>query len=421
MMKNEKNKWIPKLTDEYNEIKTNSWFDIIEYQKNPEYHSSMVCSSYKILIRSKQIKLYPNSNQIDILQKWFDLSRRMYNRTTKFLSKKIFNEDRNVINSRVKKYVNFRQLRSNYLKNAKEELCLHNINKHILDQSIARCVAMYKSNLTKLKKKSIDHFNVRIIKKDKRYKTILIEGCLFSKTINGFCTSILGTMGSSECLENIKQTCVLSYDKYKSSYVLFLPEYIEPKDYETRNLVAGIDPGVRTFLTVYSKEDSYQIGNNINLNKYYYKIDRLNKINSLEESKQTRKYKRAIGKIYDKINNRIKDMHFKVAKYLCTHYRILKLGKISTKKIVSNDNSVLKESTKRLLYSLSHFRFRERLINQAEKYGVQVKVVSEYMTTKTCSCCGNKKEVGKDKIYKCSKCGLEADRDINAAKNIRYV
>jgi putative transposase len=43
------------------------------------------------------------------------------------------------------------------------------------------------------------------------------------------------------------------------------------------------------------------------------------------------------------------------------------------------------------------------------------------MTTKTCSCCGNKKEVGKDKIYKCSKCGLEADRDINAAKNIRYV
>ncbi|XWV26694.1 putative transposase [Tupanvirus soda lake] len=420
MKKKKKEKWIPKLSDHYNEIETESWFDIREYQKNPNYHSSMVCFSDRIFIRAEKIILYPNKKQVNILQKWFNLSRKMYNKTTDFLNKKIFiNKKISQIN--VKKYVNFRKLRSNYLKEAKESLCLNNINKHILDQSIARCVAMYKSSLTKIKKKQIKDFRVRKIKKDKRYKTLLIEGCLFSKVKNGFCISVLGEIPSNESLENISETCILSYDKYNSKYTLSVPKYIEPKEYETRNLICGIDPGVRTFLTVYSKEDVYQIGNDIDFNKYFYKIDRLNQICDSKESKQTRKYKRAIGKVYDKINNKVKDMHFKVAKFLCTRYKILKIGNLSTSKIVSNETSVLKESTKRLLYSLSHYKFREKLINQAEKYGVNIKIVSEYLTTKKCSKCEKKNEVGKNKIYKCGKCNLKVDRDINAAKNIRYV
>lgn len=74
-----------------------------------------------------------------------------------------------------------------------------------------------------------------------------------------------------------------------------------------------------------------------------------------------------------------------------------------------------------MLYTLSHYKFRERLINQAEKYGTNIEVVSEYLTTKTCSKCKKKNEVGAKKIYKCTNCGLKVDRDINAAKNIRYV
>ncbi|XWV26701.1 putative transposase [Tupanvirus soda lake] len=365
-MTKKKNKWIPKLSDNNISIETDSWFDIVQYQRNNNYQSTINCSSDHIFIRAEKIKLYPNPEQTEILQKWFDLSRRMYNKTTLFLRDKVFTNNK-INNNNVKKYVNFRQLRSNYLKDEKESLCKHNINKHILDQSIARCVAMYKSCLTKLKKKQIKDFRVRCIKSDKRYKTLIIEGCLFSKKNNGFCTSVLKEMVSSDILENINETCILSYDKYKSTYILSIPKYIEPKEYQTRNLVCGIDPGVRTFLTVYSKEDCHQIGNDINFNKYYYKIDRLNQINSTEEAKQTRKYKRAIGKIYDKINNKVKDMHFKVSKFLCTNYKILKIGNFSTSKIVLNVNSALHEKTKRLLYALSHFRFRERLMSQAEK------------------------------------------------------
>ena len=43
-----------------------------------------------------------------------------------------------------------------------------------------------------------------------------------------------------------------------------------------------------------------------------------------------------------------------------------------------------------------------------------------YPSTKTCSCCGNKKPVRLDeRTYVCPECGMVMDRDVNAAINIR--
>ena len=43
-----------------------------------------------------------------------------------------------------------------------------------------------------------------------------------------------------------------------------------------------------------------------------------------------------------------------------------------------------------------------------------------YPSSKTCSCCGNVKYnlKLKDRVYKCDKCGLEIDRDLNASINL---
>jgi hypothetical protein len=47
-----------------------------------------------------------------------------------------------------------------------------------------------------------------------------------------------------------------------------------------------------------------------------------------------------------------------------------------------------------------------------------VEIVNEAYTTKTCSTCGNMKDMGGNKVYKCEHCGMRLDRDLNAAKNI---
>ena len=56
---------------------------------------------------------------------------------------------------------------------------------------------------------------------------------------------------------------------------------------------------------------------------------------------------------------------------------------------------------------------------KAEEIGKQVFIVSEAYTSKTCSWCGwiNRKLGGK-KIFKCRRCNLCLDRDINGARGI---
>lgn len=44
-----------------------------------------------------------------------------------------------------------------------------------------------------------------------------------------------------------------------------------------------------------------------------------------------------------------------------------------------------------------------------------------FPSSKTCSCCGNKKQEFplSERVYSCEKCGLKLDRDFNASLNLR--
>ena len=226
--------------------------------------------------------------------------------------------------------------------------------------------------------------------------------------------------------EKIK-TSTLIYDRYTGMYWLCIPRMTEERVINTYKLKCGIDPGIRTFLTTYSSEECREIGTDISFQKYYDKIDSLNHAYNIGKlSNKSRR--RAVSKVYSKIKRKVKDMHFKVAKYLCESYNDIRIGHLKTQQLVNNETSKLSKANKRKLMSLSHFSFRKTLESQAEKYGVDSMVVSEYMTTQTCSRCGCSYKVGKSKVYRCptvnsdgTRCGLVADRDMNAAKNIRYM
>ncbi|RYE13715.1 MAG: hypothetical protein EOP34_08220 [Rickettsiales bacterium] len=304
-----KNKWIPKLGTKFKNIDTHSWFDICETFRN-KYSKRIKTDIHNdtTLIRSRANRLYPSEEQSEILRKWFNLTRKIYNATTRFIRKNIYTDNK-IDKKKVAEFVNFRKLRTNYLKNIKNDLSIDRINSHILDQAIQRCVSMYKSCLTKYKKNNIFEFRIRTIKRTKRYHSFDIEKILFSKVKNGFCTNVLGELKSDKSIIAPEKGCVLVYDRYLSKYVLHMPYEVNVKSMEINDLNCGIDPGIRTFLTVYSRDDVLEIGKNINYEKYFSKIDSLNK---------SMKYKKAIGKVYDKINNKTKDMHFKVGKLLCS-------------------------------------------------------------------------------------------------------
>ena len=69
----------------------------------------------------------------------------------------------------------------------------------------------------------------------------------------------------------------------------------------------------------------------------------------------------------------------------------------------------------------SFFEIRTKLINKCKERNIELRIVDTfYPSSKTCSCCGSIKKDLKlnDRIYKCSNCGLEIDRDYNASINL---
>jgi transposase, IS605 orfB family len=69
------------------------------------------------------------------------------------------------------------------------------------------------------------------------------------------------------------------------------------------------------------------------------------------------------------------------------------------------------------------YEFRRQLKYKCLQYGIYLVVADRfYPSSKTCSYCGSIKSdlKLKERVYKCDSCGLEKDRDLNAAENLAY-
>jgi hypothetical protein len=81
---------------------------------------------------------------------------------------------------------------------------------------------------------------------------------------------------------------------------------------------------------------------------------------------------------------------------------------MSAKNIVSKESSKINDLMKVACLQTRFYDFRLRF-----------KLVDEFYTSKTCSCCGSyNKNLGGNKIYNCINCNKSIDRDINGCRNI---
>ena len=152
------------------------------------------------------------------------------------------------------------------------------------------------------------------------------------------------------------------------------------------------------------------------------------KINKLIPKRKRKKYltlgqlkkkvRKRLRAAKTKINNQIDDMHWKIIKYLTTKHRNVMIGNLSTKNILSNkQKQIFGKAYKRVIPLIKLYKFKQKLKYKCKERRVNYKEIDEYYTSKLCSVCASYKIV-KGKIYKCDECGIEIDRDINAARNI---
>ena len=139
---------------------------------------------------------------------------------------------------------------------------------------------------------------------------------------------------------------------------------------------------------------------------------------------ETKKAKRLLyrtRKMYrnaeQKAQNVVKDIHYKASHFLCQSFDTILYPDFNAKAIAQGP---LNKIVKRRLNMLSFYQFSQRLQQTATFYpNVTIKRGSEAYTSKQCGGCGvlNDKLGGKE-VFDCNECGLRADRDMHAARNI---
>jgi putative transposase len=190
----------------------------------------------------------------------------------------------------------------------------------------------------------------------------------------------------------------------------------------------ALDPGVRTFQTIYSSEGiAGKLGDGIcdKLTSLGLKEDHLKSVlsNIKVKSKTKSNIRKRCSLLRTKIKNIVNDLHWKTAHYLCSTFKRIyiptfEVSNMVCKGIPERARKINSKAVRKMI-SLSHYAFKEKLLYMAQTKHVQVEIVSEAYTSKTCGGCGYiKNNLGGAKVYKCDQCPFELDRDYNGARNI---
>lgn len=132
-------------------------------------------------------------------------------------------------------------------------------------------------------------------------------------------------------------------------------------------------------------------------------------------SSNRRKAKAKLARLHTRIANIRRDATHKATTMLAKTYARIGIEDLNVKGMAKNRHLA------RSIMDGGFFEFRRQLDYKARFYGATIVVADRWFpSSKTCSCCGSvKTELAlSQRTYHCDICGYEADRDLNAARNL---
>lgn len=193
--------------------------------------------------------------------------------------------------------------------------------------------------------------------------------------------------------------------------------------------VAAVDPGVRTFATVFSFDSLAKIGDNFSRDRIYPLLVKLDGLMSLRKKLENlcpvkrgewvqwmwdrwNNLQKQINRIKNRVSDLKSDLHRRTADWLTDNFDVILLPTFEVQQMTRKVKRKLRRKTVRSMLSLSHWHFKIFLKWIARKKGKIVVDVNESYTSKTDSRTGEVKDIGGAKSIN----GL--DRDINGARGI---
>lgn len=317
--------------------------------------------------------------------------------------------------------------------------------KHVRDGGILDLVNAFNGNFKKKKSDPSFQFDMKYRSK-KQEQSILIESASNpyfdpeQRTFNMYPTFVDPIKYHIKCRDRRKSFVPqIQYDSRlildtRGHYYLNIPCYVTTSDNQAGNdkhAWGAMDPGVRTFQTIYSPEHgcAYKIGSGDSTRIYRLclALDRLISrrdqgfSHSSEQSNEMnhQSVRRKIKSLRLKIRHIVDEVHWKTIHFLLTHFRNILIPTFNVQNMIPKNRRKICNKTVRQLLGWSHYRFRQRLISSAKRTTSKIHVIGEEYSTQTCGYCLHlNKKVGGRKQYVCPKCQIKIDRDLNGARNI---
>jgi len=365
----------------------------------------------KKIIKGYVFRLYPNDNQINLIEKSFGCSRYIYNY---FLSK-----NENYINSfdsikelpaLVKQNEWLKEVDSCFLRcsifNLEDSFKRYNkgINNYPKFKSKTKSRVSYRTNniTSTYKGRTYNSISIdlekRIIKLPK-LKEVKIRGYRKLKSING---KVINATIYKEANKYYVSICV---EEYKD-----IPNVVP-------NKVIGIDLGIKDLLTT---SDGDTIENKHIIEKYEKKIKGLNKWFSRSKPGSKNRYKiiKKLQIVYKRIKNARKYLLHNISNKIVNENDIIVTEKLKIQEMVQN-----KKLSKKI-YDASWYKLIRQLEYKSKwKNKLFYQVDTFYPSSQICSRCGYQEKALKDlniRKWECKQCTNQNERDINASINIMF-
>ena len=369
------------------------------------------------MYKAYKFRFYPNNKQLELINKTFGSSRYVYN----YYLEKMKN------NGYVPAYTNIKDYTSTLKYDA---VFLQEIDSIVIRKSLFNLDNAYKKLFNKTggypkfkSKYNRNSYNTTAVYnnyKDKEYCNIELD--LTNRQIKLPKLNWVKIRGYRN-IDNINgkiKNATISREPNGKYYVSVLYEMYDKVPEINPSTIVGIDLGIKKLLTL---SDGTTYDNNKYIDKYAKRIKRKQRELSRKEkgSKNYYKCKKELAILHSKLANARKYYIHKITKDITDEYDIITCEKLKTKEMI------IKGKDNKLSSKINDATFSEivRQLQYKSKYKGKefYQINTYYPSSQICSRCDNQDKRYKDltrREYKCTKCGEELDRDLNASINIMF-
>ena len=369
------------------------------------------------MYKAYKFRFYPNNKQLELINKTFGGSRYVYN----------YYLDKMKNNGYVPAYTNIKDYTSTLKYDA---VFLQEIDSIVIRKSLFNLDNAYKKLFNKTggypkfkSKYNRNSYNTTAVYnnyKDKEYCNIELD--LTNRKIKLPKLNWVKIKGYRN-IDNINgkiKSATISREPNGKYYVSVLYEMYDKVPEINHRTIVGIDLGIKKLLTL---SDGTTYDNNKYIDKYAKRIKRKQRELARKEkgSKNYYKCKKELAILHSKLANARKYYIHKITKDITDEYDIITCEKLKTKEMIT------KGKENKLSSKINDATFSEiiRQLQYKSKYKGKefYQINTYYPSSQICSRCDNQDKRYKDltrREYKCTKCGEELDRDLNASINIMF-